>query len=125
MEFVTLKYRHFFVKRFDKQKKIVSLLPIVYIMFIALILSIIGGEYVDAIAIFFIIIIDAIVGTIQEYKAGKEAESLSNLIKVRCKVLRDGKERVIDSDDLLINNILIKAYGVAKKLIKLIHKIRG
>ncbi len=85
--------------------------PIVYIMFIALILSIIGGEYVDAIAIFFIIIIDAIVGTIQEYKAGKEAESLSNLIKVRCKVLRDGKERVIDSDDLTIGDIMLLESG--------------
>ena len=85
--------------------------PIVYIMFIACILSIVGKEYVDAIVILFIIIIDAIVGTIQEYQAGKEAESLQNLIKVRCKVLRDGKEKMVNSEDLTIGDIIVLESG--------------
>ena len=95
------------IKTFFKQ----FLDPIVYIMLVALVLSIVGGEYIDAVAIFFIIVIDAIVGTIQEYKAGKEAESLANLIKVRCKVLRDGKERIIDSDDLTVGDIMLLESG--------------
>ena len=84
---------------------------IVYIMIVACILSVIGGEYVDAIAILFIILVDAIVGTIQEYQAGKEAESLQNLIKVRCKVLRDGKEKVVNSEDVTIGDIIILESG--------------
>ena len=85
--------------------------PIVYIMFIAGILSIVGKEYVDAFAIMFIVLIDAVVGTVQEYQASKEAESLQKLIQVKCNVVRDGKERVINSEDLVVGDIMILESG--------------
>ena len=84
---------------------------IVYIMIVACILSIIGQEYVDAIAIFFIIIVDAIVGTVQEYQASKEAESLQKLVEVKCKVKREGKEKLINSEDLVVGDIIILESG--------------
>jgi calcium-translocating P-type ATPase len=85
--------------------------PIVYIMFIAGILSIIGKEYVDAIAIMFIVLVDAIVGTIQEFQASKEAESLQKLIQVKCKVIRDGKEKLVNSEELVIGDIIVLESG--------------
>lgn len=85
--------------------------PIVYIMFIAGILSIIGNEYVDAFAIMFIVLVDAVVGTIQEFQASKEAESLQKLIQVKCKVVRDGKERMVNSEDLVVGDIMILESG--------------
>ncbi len=100
-----------------KQKKVYEIFleqfrsPIVYIMFIAGILSIVGKEYFDAIAIMFIVLVDAVVGTIQEFQASKEAESLQNLIKVKSKVLRDGKEKMINSEELVVGDILILESG--------------
>lgn len=85
--------------------------PIVYVMIFASILSALGKEYVDAIAILFIVLIDAIVGTIQEFQASKEAESLQNLIKVKCKVIRDGKEKLVNSEDLTIGDIMVLESG--------------
>ena len=85
--------------------------PIDYILFVTLILSIIVGEYVDAIFIFFIIILDAILGTIQEYKAAKDMESLLNLIKVLVKVRRNNKEKNINSEDLVIGDIVLIESG--------------
>ena len=67
--------------------------PIVILLVITVIFSFMIGEIIDAWAIIFIIVIDLIMGTFQEWKAGKNAESLSNLIKVNVKVLRDNQER--------------------------------
>ena len=85
--------------------------PIDYILFVTLILSIIVGEYVDAGFIFFIIILDALLGTIQEFKAIKDMESLLSLIKVEVKVRRNNKEININSEDLVIGDIVLVESG--------------
>ena len=85
--------------------------PIVIIMMVAGIFSLLAKEYLDFFAILFIILIDAILGTAQEWRAGKEAESLQNLIRVKTKVLRDGKEQMIDSDDLVVGDIVLLESG--------------
>ena len=84
---------------------------IVLVMIFAAIFSFVAGEIVDGIAIVIIIVVDAIVGTFQEWNAGKEAESLQNLIKVKSKVIRDGKEKVIDSADLVVGDIVLLESG--------------
>lgn len=85
--------------------------PIVLVMIVAAVFSFIAKEYTDAFVIVFIVLVDAIFGTIQEWQAGKEAESLQNLIKVKSKVLRDGKEKMIDSDDLVVGDIVLLESG--------------
>ena len=85
--------------------------PIDYILFVTLVLSIVVGEYVDAGFIFFIIVLDALLGTIQEFKAIKDMESLLNLIKVEVKVRRNNKEVIIGSEDLVIGDIVLLESG--------------
>ena len=85
--------------------------PIQMILIITVIISFIIGEAVDAIVIIFIILIDAIMGTYQENKALKSAEALTKLIKVKTKVIRNGKEKIIDSEDLVVGDILVLASG--------------
>lgn len=85
---------------------------ITVIMFVAAILSFFIKEYTDAIAIAFIIMVDAIMGTIQEWRAGKSADALSNMIKTKAQVIRNGKEIEIDASDLTIGDIVILQSGV-------------
>ena len=61
--------------------------PIVLLLVVAVIFSFIIGEVIDALAIIFIILVDLFMGTFQEWKASKEALTLSNLIKVNVNVL--------------------------------------
>ena len=63
--------------------------PIIFVLFIAAFLSLVANEVLDAIAIILIVLIDGVVSTVQEYKAEKNSETLKNLIKVKCKVIRD------------------------------------
>ena len=85
--------------------------PIVILLLITIVFSLLINEVIDALAIMFIVVVDLIIGTYQEWKAEKTAESLSNLIKVKCKVLRDGTEIEIDSSDLVIGDIVLLESG--------------
>ena len=85
--------------------------PIIWLLIVSIIFSFIVGEVVDACAIIFIILVDAIVGTIQEWKASKSAEALQDLIKVQVKVLRDGKEQLIESNQLVVGDIVLLESG--------------
>ena len=85
--------------------------PIVILLIVAAIISLFSGEVVDCIVIFLIITIDAIVGTFQEIKAEASAEALQELIKEKTKVLRDGKEQVIDANKIVKGDIVLLESG--------------
>lgn len=85
--------------------------PIVLLLLVTVIFSLIIAEYVDAIAIGFIILVDLLLGAFQEWKAEKNAEGLANLIRVRCKVLRDGEGVEIDSSELVVGDIVLLESG--------------
>ena len=84
---------------------------ITIIMIVAAILSISIHEYTDAIAIALIILVDAVMGTAQEWKANKSAETLSNMIRVKVDVIRDGKEKQIDACELVPGDIVLLSSG--------------
>ena len=80
--------------------------PLVLLLVVAIIASIIAGEFVDAAVIFGIILIDAVMGTYQENNANKTADSLEKLVRVNTKVLRDGNEIPMDAELLVPGDII-------------------
>ena len=85
--------------------------PITLLLIVAIIVSIFVGEYTDAIAITFIVVVDLVIGVVEESKANSTAEALSNLVKVYTKVLRDGKELIIDSVNLVPGDFVLLESG--------------
>ena len=85
--------------------------PIVLLLIVAIIASLIVGEVVDAVAIAFIITVDLVMGTFQEKKASNTAEALSNLVREKVKVARDGKEVLVDSTELTIGDYVYLESG--------------
>lgn len=85
--------------------------PIIYVLVACTILSFIVGETLDACAIIFIILVDAIVSTIQEYRANVNAEALKNLIKFKTKVIRYSKYIEIDSSLVVPGDIIVLESG--------------
>lgn len=85
--------------------------PIVMLLIVTIVFSLIIGEKNDAIAIGFIILVDLILGAVQEWKAEKNADSLSSIIKVKVNVLRDGKQIIIDSEELVIGDVMVLDSG--------------
>lgn len=85
--------------------------PIEIILVVTVVLSFVANEVVDALALIFIIAVDVIIGTIEETRATKNAESLLNMIKVMTKTLRDGKEKIIDASNLVVGDIILLESG--------------
>ena len=85
--------------------------PIELILVITVLLSFVIGETIDAIALIFIISVDVFIGTIEEFRAKKNAQSLLNMIKVNSKVIRDGAEKVTDSSNLVVGDLILLESG--------------
>lgn len=85
--------------------------PICLLLILTIIFCLFIGEVIDAITISFIVVVDLILGTYQEYKALKTKSSLQNMINVRVRVLRDGMEYMIDSKYVTKGDILILSSG--------------
>jgi len=85
--------------------------PIVLLLLFTVIASFAANEIIDGFSILFIILIDVIMGTYQENKANNTAEALENLVKVKTKVIRNGKIIKIDSEDLTIGDYVVLESG--------------
>lgn len=81
------------------------------VMIATCIFSFCVNEMVDFIAIVFILMVDAIMGTVQEYKAEKSALAISDMIKVKTKVLRNNKDVIIDAENLVVGDIFYLESG--------------
>ena len=85
--------------------------PIIIILLVAMTFSFVVGELVDGFVILGIILIDAIMGAVQEKRAERIASSLSKMIKVKTKVFRDGKKVEVEAKDLVCGDIVFLESG--------------
>ena len=81
--------------------------PLVIILVIAAVISGLIGEWVDAIIICGVVVLNALLGFFQEYKADKAIQSLKKMAGLKSKVLRDGEEVLVESSDLTIWDVIL------------------
>lgn len=84
---------------------------LVIILIVAAIISMVSGNTESTIVIFAVIIINAILGTVQHKKAEKTLDSLKSLSSPNAKVIRDGKKIEILSKDVVPGDIVILEAG--------------
>lgn len=84
---------------------------IIWVLIGATIISGFMGERADAITILIIVIMNAILGFIQEFKTEKSLEALKELTAPTAKVMRDGKLQVINAENVTIGDIIILESG--------------
>lgn len=80
--------------------------PMVIILIIGAIVSIFLKEYMDACIILVVIVLNAIIGVIQEFKAEKAIDALEKLSEPKAYVLRDGYLKEINSENLVVGDIV-------------------
>ena len=86
---------------------------IVYLLGIAAVISVIMGDWVEAVAILLAVLISVLTGYFVELGAQKSVEALQSMVDTKAKVLRDGKEIEIDSTELVPGDVLILGEGDA------------
>ena len=83
----------------------------VMILLGATVISVLMGEAVEALTIVLIVLVNAVLGFLQEYKTEKTLEALKNMAAPTAKVIRDGQEIEIPAADAVPGDLLVLAAG--------------
>lgn len=85
--------------------------PLIYVLIAAGVAVLILGEAIDAGVIFAVLIINAIIGSVQEGRAQNTLASLQKFVETKATVLRDGREIIISDSEIVPGDILIVQEG--------------
>ena len=85
--------------------------PLIYVLFVAGVVTAGLREFVDSAVIFGVVVVNAIVGFIQESKAEAALESLRSMVHTQAKVVRDGHEHTVPSEDLVPGDLVLLEAG--------------
>ncbi|WP_040682463.1 cation-translocating P-type ATPase [Methanobrevibacter boviskoreani] len=104
------------LKEKKKKSKIqIFLMQFADILIILLILAAIAsyfiGDIIDSLVILFVVVLNAVVGYRQEYKAEKAMNELKNLVNKKAVVRRKGQISKINAKDLTIGDIVLVEEG--------------
>src|SRR3990170_3040264 len=85
--------------------------PLIYILLVAAVVTAFLKEYTDTSVIMAVVTINAIIGYIQEYKAEQGVRALKKMLIPKARVLRNGKEKEINSEHLVPGDVVLLASG--------------
>lgn len=90
--------------------------PMIIILLVAALLSLITSIYegekpTDVFIIMFVVILNSVLGVVQENKAEEAIEALKQMTAAKTKVLRGGEVMSIESSDLVVGDIVILEAG--------------
>ena len=86
--------------------------PLVYILLIAAAVTAFLGEYKDTVVILVAVAIRTVIGYTQELKAEGSVRALKKMSVLKARVVRDGREREVNSEDLVPGDMVLLASGV-------------
>ncbi len=107
------KRKESFAIRFIKQFNDFMIIILIIAAIVSAGISLIQGanDYIDSIIIIGIVILNAIMGLVQETKAEKSIEALKKLTPQTAKVIRNGKQEHISAEELVPGDIIILESG--------------
>ena len=107
------KQKETILMRFIKQFNDFMIIILIIASIISAGVSYMQGEndYIDSIIIIAIVILNAIMGVIQETKAEKSIEALQKMTPRKTKVIREGKTKEINAEELVPGDIVILEAG--------------
>ncbi len=85
--------------------------PLIYVLLLALLMSLIVGETVDASVIAVVLVLDTLIGFVQERRAESAVRALMGLVAPRARVMRDGREWEVESRELVPGDLVLLESG--------------
>ncbi|MCI0385049.1 HAD-IC family P-type ATPase [Streptomyces sp. CNQ085] len=85
--------------------------PLIYILIAAGAVTAALGESVDSAVIFAVVLVNAFVGFAQESRAEAALDSLRSMVRTTAKVVRDGRERAVPSEEVVPGDLVLVEAG--------------
>lgn len=85
--------------------------PLIYILFFAGLITLFLKEWTDSLVIFLAVGVNTVLGFIQEFKAEKALVALRQILVLHARVIRDGKEELIEAKNLVPGDLVILKTG--------------
>ena len=85
--------------------------PLIYILLIAALVTLLLKEYIDSGVILAVVLLNAVIGYLQEFKAEESVRALKNLLVAKARVIRDGHEQEIPGHELVPGDVVLLASG--------------
>ena len=85
--------------------------PLIYILLIAAVATFLLHEYIDTGVIMAVVLLNAVIGYIQELKAEKSVRALKSMLVPKARVIRAGVEKEIESVELVPGDIVLLTSG--------------
>ncbi len=102
----TARHRSLFIMLFDQFRDFMIL-----VLLVAALISGFIGELQDTIAILVIVFLNAVIGTVQEYRAERAVEALREMAAPNAQVMRDGQLVSIAAADLVVGDMVVLEAG--------------
>jgi Ca2+-transporting ATPase len=108
---IEAKKRSAILRFFDQMKD-----PMIIILLVAAALSLVTSLYqgenpADVFIILFVVVLNSVLGVVQESKAEEAIEALKQMTAAKSKVLRDGEITTVPSDELVVGDVIILEAG--------------
>ena len=85
--------------------------PLIYVLLAAAVIVVLLRDVKDSLAIIFILLFNAVIGTFQEGRAQNTLAALRKFIQTNAVVVRDGKEEIIDAENLVSGDVIVLREG--------------
>ncbi|MGQ9676172.1 MAG: cation-translocating P-type ATPase [Chloroflexota bacterium] len=86
--------------------------PLIYVLIAAAVAALFLGDLADVAVILAVVVLNSVVGFIQEYQAEQSLRALARIISPTARVVRDGGERDIDARELVPGDVILLESGV-------------
>jgi magnesium-transporting ATPase (P-type) len=87
--------------------------PLIYLLFAAAAIALALGHVSDALVIFTVVLVNAVIGSLQEGRAERSLEALRQLVSHKARVVRDGEEMLVEARELVPGDVIVIEAGDA------------
>ena len=85
--------------------------PLIYILLVAAIIAFAMGHRSDAVVILVVVLVNALIGAVQEGRAEQSMHALRKLSVLRVRVIREGEEHSIEARELVPGDVMLLSAG--------------
>lgn len=85
--------------------------PFIWVLIVSAVLAVALGKVTDGLVVAAVVVLNTLIGFVQEFRAGRAIEALSRMVPENATVVRDGSKRAVPASELVPGDVVEVASG--------------